>query len=138
MSDFILDCSVTMAWAFEDEADRYALSVLAAFRSAEAVVPPLWVQEVANVILVAERRKRLSPEDTDMFLETLSMLPIRVESADMSPRSARLVALGRSSGLSAYDACYLDLARRLNLPIATKDDALRNAARRINVRLFRP
>ena len=64
MSRFALDCSVTMGWCFESEADSYTRAVLSALPRGPAVVPPLWLTEVANVLLVAERRRRITSGDS--------------------------------------------------------------------------
>ncbi|HMH49135.1 MAG TPA: type II toxin-antitoxin system VapC family toxin [Candidatus Acidoferrum sp.] len=138
MSRFVLDCSVTMAWCFENESDAYARSVLASIPRGPAVVPPLWFLEVANVLLVAERRRRITRIDASRFLELLAELPVVVAEPEGILGVATLVTLGRDLGLSAYDACYLHLARRERMPLATRDRALREAARRAGVALYDP
>lgn len=134
MTDFVLDCSVTMAWCFEDETDRYSETVLAALDGASAIVPSLWPLEVANVLLVAERRGRLRPEDGRQFLGLLAGLPITVDT--MAPDTREILSLARTHRLSAYDAAYLDLAARHRLPLATRDRTLRAAARAARVAPF--
>jgi len=133
---FVLDCSVTMAWCFEDEADRYSDSVLAALSRDRAIVPSLWSLEVANVLVVSERRGGLSREDGQQFLELLAGLPITVNPS--VPEAGELLELARQHRLSAYDAAYLSLALRARLPIATRDRALRVAARATRVMPFTP
>ena len=89
-----------------------------------AVVPALWWFEVRNILIVNERRGRIEPVDSDVFLDDLARLPIRIE----SHTSERLVvALARKHRLTAYDAAYLALAVRLTAPIATLDRALADA-----------
>jgi predicted nucleic acid-binding protein len=134
MTRFVLDCSVTMAWCFEDEADRYSEAALAALAGSAAVVPGLWPLEVANVLLVAERRGRLTPEDGRQFLVLLAGLPITVDVAIPDPRE--ILTLARVHRLSAYDAAYLELAVRDRLPLATRDRTLRAAARAARVAPF--
>jgi predicted nucleic acid-binding protein len=138
MSAFVLDCSVTMAWCFESEGDAYARAVLASMPQGPAVVPPLWSLEVANVLLVAERRRRITRADATRFLELLGELPVVVAAPEGVSAMAALVSLGRELGLSAYDAAYLNLARRERMPLATRDRALRTAAVRGGVRLYDP
>ncbi len=118
-----------MAWCFGDEANPYADRVLdeLALDDCEAVVPALWTLEVVNVLLVAERKKRLSPAQGRRFLELLAGLPITVEEESLYVRLPELLALGRECGLSAYDASYLELAERRGLALATGDKALRTA-----------
>ncbi len=130
---FVLDASVTMAWCFEDEVTPYSEEVLDSLSETTAIVPTLWWLEVANVLLVGERRQRLTQAQSARFTELLTALPI--ETAQEQDAFAPLLALGREHKLSAYDASYLSLASRLGLPLATSDDKLREAARRIGVPL---
>lgn len=133
MSRFVLDCSVTMAWCFEDEADAYADAVMDRLATGSALVPSLWLLEVANVLLAAERRRRLTEADSMRFLEVLAQLPVEVVETGGLSRAAGLLGLGRAHRLSAYDAAYLDLAMREGVPLATRDAALRAAAKRNGV-----
>ena len=129
---FVLDASVTLAWCFDDTVSpvaEHALDLLEA--GAEAVVPALWRLELANVLVMAEKRKRLTQAETIRFLSLLGEFPIRVAS-DPSGIEA-IVALARTHGLTAYDAAYLDLAQRTGLPLATLDEALAAAAARAGV-----
>ena len=136
MNRFVVDCSVTMAWCFEDECDEYADSVLSSLTSAEACVPSVWSLEVANVLLVAERRDRISIADSARFVNLLADLPIVVDLDDHLRFHGPVLELGRRTGLSAYDGSYLDLAMRLGIPLATRDEALRTAAAANGVELF--
>jgi hypothetical protein len=68
MNAFVLDGSVTMVWGFEDEADEYAESILDKMPEFQAHVPSLWPLEVANVLLVGERRRRISSADAARFI----------------------------------------------------------------------
>ena len=79
MKRFVIDCSVVMAWCFVDEADEYADSVLDMLASAEAVAPSIWALEVANVLLVGERRNRLKEADSARFIELLRELHITAD-----------------------------------------------------------
>lgn len=133
MTRFVLDCSVAMAWCFESEADAYTDAVLGSLPGRTAVVPALWPLEVANVLLVAERRRRLRGADVVRFLDLLGELPIVVDGPVGIRDLAALMALGREHRLSAYDAAYLHLAMRERLPLATHDRALRAAARAVGV-----
>ena len=134
MSAFVRDRSVGMAWCFEDEADRYADGVLDGLVEETALVPPLWPLEIANVLVVAERRRRLRKFDSARFLELVGALPIEVDTG--TPDPSHLFAVAREHGLSAYDAAYLALAMREEIPLATRDRALGKAARRCGVSLF--
>lgn len=137
MTRFVLDCSVTMAWCFEDEANAYADAVQQALSEHEVVAPGLWPLEVANVLLVAERRGRLNQADSARFLSLLETLGVVVD--DETPQRAwtQTIALAREQSLSAYDAAYIELALRQGLPIATLDAGLKKAARKLGVILFK-
>ncbi|MFP4158541.1 MAG: type II toxin-antitoxin system VapC family toxin [Desulfobacterales bacterium] len=130
---FVIDNSVVMAWCFGDEANDYADSVLEQLAENTALVPALWPLEVVNVLLVAERKKRLRFADSARFLALLSALPIVVDHQGRKAIMKELLSLGRSSELSAYDAAYLDLAMRNNCPVATLDKKLLEAAKKLDV-----
>lgn len=129
----VVDTSVTMAWCFEDEATAETDSVLDRLRDEEAVVPAFWQLEVANVLLVAERRGRITEAQSTRFLDLLSQLRIRVDMPQTDTKSVQ--AIGRRHQLSAYDAAYLLLAERIAAPLATRDVKLISAARTAGVDL---
>lgn len=134
--DFVVDNSVVMAWFFSDAAGEYADAVLEKLDSSRALCPAIWPLEVGNVLLVAERRKRLSEADSVRFLALLDELPLIVEQESPERMKKEIVALAREHGLSTYDASYLDLAMRKGLPIATQDKNLRRAAQKTQVPLL--
>jgi predicted nucleic acid-binding protein len=122
-----------MAWCFEDEVDAYADSVLDVLRNGRAFVPALWPYEVANVLLGAERRRRLRRAGSASFLELLAALPVEVQGPEGISSIGMLTDLGREFHLSAYDLAYLALAMRERLPLATRDTRLRAIARAAGV-----
>jgi predicted nucleic acid-binding protein len=134
----VLDTSVTMAWFFPDETSPYADAVLDYLHSSRALVPALWPFEVANVLLIGERRQRAIPMQSDQFVQLLSTLPIDIEPRALTDLLVTLLPLARRLTLSAYDAAYLDLALRLELPLATLDTRLIAAAQTAGVALFAP
>jgi predicted nucleic acid-binding protein len=129
---FVVDNSVVMSWYFKDETNKYADTVLDKLTGATAVVPSIWPLEVVNVLIVAERQKRLSESDSIRFLTLLSQLPIVVE-YERPEMMKELLALARAYNLSSYDASYLYLAMRKGLPIATLDNKLIEAAISIDI-----
>ncbi len=135
---FILDCSVAVAWCFHDEADPYADAIAARFPSIQAVVPAIWPLEVANALLMGERRKRSTTADTAHWLAFLEALPITVDDEAATRFWNDVLNLARAQNLSAYDAAYLELALRRGLPLATLDDKLKTAAAAIGVREYKP
>lgn len=128
MNRFVLDNSVVMAWYFEDEANDYTSAILKNMAESEALVPSIWPLEVANVLLVGERKGRSTEARTSRFIALLDALPIRVDSATSQCALSGILTLGREQRLSAYDAAYLELAMREGLLLATQDKALRRAA----------
>ncbi len=133
MSDLVLDASLALQWFLEDEADRkYSLAVLASLSEKRALVPLLWFYEVGNGLLMAYRRKRITFDQIDGFLARLKALPI--EAAQQTPSEIlELPALARSHGLTNYDAAYVALAMKFNLPLATTDKNLRQTAVSVGV-----
>ncbi len=131
---FVLDCSITLTWFFEDEDNHYAMSVLDSLAETEAIVPAIWTLEVPNGLLMAERRGRLTTEKTDHAIELLKKLNIRVDAGEDGMQS--LLSLARDLKLTAYDAAYLELAKRCRVPLATSDRALIEAARLSEVQLL--
>jgi predicted nucleic acid-binding protein len=135
---FVLDGSVAVAWCFHDEADPYADAIAARFPGVEAVVPAIWRLEVANALLMGERRKRSSATDTAHWLGFLNSLPIIPDDETASRAWGDVLSLARAHGLSVYDGAYLELAVRRGLPVATLDDRLKAAAAAIGVAEYRP
>ena len=122
---FVLDASVAACWAFPDEQDPRADAALTRIRIEDAVVPSLWWFEVRNILVVNERRKRITAAGTDSYLRELARLRIRV---DREPEDVAIMRLARAHRLSVYDASYLELALREATPIATLDAELAAAA----------
>ena len=136
ITTFVVDNSVVMSWCFTDETNPYADAVLDRLSKATAIVPSVWPLEVVNVLLVAERRKRLKQADSVRFVTLLSQLPIAVEHEWPEKMMKDLLALGRTNKLSSYDASYLDLAMRKDCPLATLDKKLMEAAKEVDVAIL--
>jgi predicted nucleic acid-binding protein len=134
--DFVLDGSVALAWYFKDEANPYADAIAARFPAMRAVVPAVWPFEVANAVLMGERRKRSTEAQASRWLGYLGSLPIDVEDVTTSRAWSAVLGLARVHTLSAYDAAYLELALRRGLPLATLDDKLKAAAIAAGVALY--
>jgi predicted nucleic acid-binding protein len=135
LSGLVLDCSAAIAWYLEDEATPYADSILLRVRQEGAAVPAIWPVEVANVLLVAERRRRLTLADSLRIVGLLGRLPVDVDMQTPSRVLVSVFPLAREQRLSAYDASYLELAMRLGLPLATLDTTLQRAAKGLGVKL---
>ena len=130
---FVLDASIPACWLFQDEQDPRADAALARIKSDEAVVPALWWFEIRNILIVNERRRRITESDTSVFLRDLAGLRVRV---DREPEEPVVLRLARTHRLSVYDASYLELALRQSLPLATLDAQLTAAARAARCRLI--
>jgi predicted nucleic acid-binding protein len=135
---FVLDCSLTVAWFFEDETNAYAEAVEDSLEAAIAVAPSLWPLEVANALLVGERRKRATEAKTATFLALLQALPITIDDETATRAWHESLHLARAHQLSVYDAAYLELALRRGLPLATLDGKLKAAAAAVGVAEYTP
>jgi predicted nucleic acid-binding protein len=133
---FVLDNSVTMSWCFPDERDPYAQDVLRALPGTAAAVPTLWPLEAANILLVGERRGRISQADSATFVSLLEGLPIRIDDETSAHAMKASLSLARAQNLSVYDAAYLELAMRRGLPLASLDGKLKTAAAALGVAIY--
>jgi predicted nucleic acid-binding protein len=129
----VIDASVALAWHLEDETSEYADAVLDRVRTEGALAPSIWQLEVANGLLVAERRGRTTAAKSSRALALFEQLPINIRDVPTTLAFGTVFELARELGRSAYDACYLELATRESLPLATQDTALRAAAEKIGV-----
>jgi predicted nucleic acid-binding protein len=136
LNHFVLDSSVTLAWFFEDEDSPYALSVRDRLPESSAEVAVIWPLEIANVLLIAERKGRISVAKSTKFLRELRELPINIDLGAAARNPQPITTLARTHSLTSYDAAYLELALRLGLPLATLDEPLRAAARNTGVPLY--
>jgi predicted nucleic acid-binding protein len=125
---FVLDCSMTMAWVFSDEANEFTEALCETLLKENAVAPVLWPIEVGNVLLVAMRRGRIAREDWVRIRDDLSALPIDIDPDSYERVLDTVLPIADEYGLSVYDAMYLELALRRGLPLATLDRKLVEAA----------
>lgn len=137
MADFVIDNSVVMAWCFGNEESGYADGVLESLESMQAIAPSIWPLETGNVLVVAERRKRLNKAAGIRFLALINDLPINVVQESPERMTKEILALARERHISTYDASYLDLAMRKGVPIATQDSGLKKAAKACEVPIFK-
>lgn len=125
---FVLDCSVTMAWCFEDERTAATDALLERVIADGAHAPALWPVEVSNVLLSAVKRKRIPADAVSVVAQRIAALPITVDPASADIVWSNTLQLAQRYALTSYDACYLELAQRKALPLATLDAGLRKAA----------
>jgi predicted nucleic acid-binding protein len=136
---FVLDASVALAWFIDRPMAPYAARVKQRLLDGDrAVVPALWRLEIANGLVVSERRRILMPSDTAEILQSFDLVLAQcIENSEGSIPMRRVIATAREFRLTAYDAEYLDLARDQQLSIATLDRGLEEAAVRAGVRVLR-
>src|SRR5579863_2506979 len=136
---FVVDASIALAWLLDrSDPDEIAIANQA-LRYVElhgAEIPALWFFEVANGLLIAERRQQVTQQDTAAFLADLAQIPIEVDPSSRSVDLADLISMGRIHNLTAYDATYLELALRRSATLATFDRKLAAAARAAGVAVY--
>jgi len=125
----VLDASAALAWLFGEDVAPEVEALFEALPRRRIIVPSLWHLEVANVLVIAERKGRISAGELARFKHDLSRLPIVTEALDTDMVLQDILPLAREENLTVYDATYLHLAARLRIPLATLDTALREAAR---------
>ena len=136
MKPYVLDCSVTIAWLFEDEVTEQTDKLLYGLHGETVYVPNLWHLEVSNVIIQAAKRKRITYFQVETNLRLLEKLPIQsdVETNFRAFNEIKKIAIDHN--LTSYDAAYLELSVRRKLPLATLDKQLAKSAKSIGVELL--
>ena len=133
---FVLDNSVAMAWCFHDEQAPPVMELLDRVTETGAIAPTLWPLEALNGLYVAERRRRITHDQREQMAGFLRDLPVRLDGGAADRAWTALAALADRFTLSLYDAAYLELAQRRNLPLATRDAALGRAAHAVSVEVL--
>ncbi len=129
MTQFVLDASIVLTWCFPDEEAQKAEKISERIALGDKpTVPVFWRHEVLNALLVGERRKRMTNELIQTFIEDLERLPTEIDSPSAETVFHSTQDLCRKHGLTAYDAAYLELAMRHRIALATADGALERAA----------
>lgn len=129
----VVDASAAISWALDDERDEVARAMAAEVLKHGGYIPPLFVSEIHNVLLLAIRRERASLDEVKDVLGALSRLPLRVDRSALDLGSTRVVELAVTSGLSVYDATYIVLAQALNAQLMTRDKRVRSVASALNL-----
>lgn len=132
----VLDSSVTLAWLYSDETTEAVRQVFDQLSESGAWVPGLWRLEVGNILEVGVRRGRHNAGFRDSTLTDLALLPIQTDSETDRHAWGATAHLAARHRLTLYDAAYLELALRRELPLATLDRVLRNAAKAENAQLL--
>ena len=133
---FVIDCSLAMAWCFRNEATAATNELLERMTHESAAVPAWWYLEVTNVLALAERKGRIKPTESAAFITLLERFDLDVDDQAPSRSFSHLLPLCRAHALTSYDAAYLDLAMRWDLPLASLDRSLRHAAGAVGIRVL--
>ncbi len=135
MTGIVIDASVTLSWCFPDEQTTMSLDVLDRLKGGqEALVPSFWPVEVLNVLLLGERKGRIALEQTTAFFDLLRSLNPKIDHASLEQVAGPVQIICRDYRLTPYDALYVELAQRSGYPLATLDQAQRDAAAALGVR----
>jgi predicted nucleic acid-binding protein len=119
---FVLDNSVLFGWFLANQADSTTEAIASRLVESQAWAPPLLQLEWINVLRSCCRRGRITLPEAREIIDRVAALPIRIDTTVPSPPA--LLALSLRHNLSSYDAADLDLALRLQMPIATRDHDL--------------
>ena len=133
---FVLDCSVTLSWLLPDERGTATDALVDKLERTTAVAPAIWPYEVANALLVAQRRARIGDDDLLRVRRALAALPIEVEAVARDHVLSVVSELGRHLEITSYDAAYVELAARRRLPLATLDARLRKACATLKIEVI--
>jgi predicted nucleic acid-binding protein len=134
---FVVDASVGFAWVYPSQASAETDALLEGVEAGATVVAPaLWFLEVANGLLAAQRRKLLTGSERKSALEMLSALRVTIDDESGHAAFHKTSTLAEKYGLSVYDAAYLEVALRRQLPLGSRDGALRSAAKRSGVKVL--
>ncbi len=130
---FVVDSTVFAAWCFSDERTPFAEATLNALVTQNAVVPSLWWFETRNLLMTHELRGRIRADDTNFFIRYFEKLPIQT---DKEPQTDAITKIARKGSLTYNEACYLELAQRRGVPIATFNKKMAHVAYMEGIRLF--
>ena len=132
----VLDSSATLAWIYSDETTDPIRRLFDAVADDGAVVPALWRLEIANSLTVAVRRGRIDANFRCAVLSDLALLDITIDDHTDVHAWGETLSVADRFQLTVYDAAYLELAQRRNLPLATLDRELRVAAKSLGLHLM--
>lgn len=132
----VLDSSVALTWCFEDEHTPATLALLDQIAETGAMAPALWPLEILNGLAMAERRGRLDTAHRRQLAGFLRDLPVDLDPETASQAWTATALLAERYRLTLYDAAYLELAQRLDLPLATLDQELRAAGSALDIVLL--
>jgi predicted nucleic acid-binding protein len=135
-ASFVVDSSVALAWCFADEATPATRRLYERMKDESAAVPGLWFIEITNVLAISERKGRITSVKVNEFISLIDRFKLEIDTEAPERAFTHILPLCRAHQLTSYDAVYLDLAVRRQLPLATLDEPLRKAAKKLGVKLL--
>ncbi len=134
--DFVVDASIGVAWVHPAQATVESQRLLdAVYEGARVIAPALWPLETANALMVLTRRRKLREAERRVAVSALAGLSVEIDHEAAGLAFRELAGLASKHRLSVYDATYLELAARSELPLACGDGPLRHAAKRCRIKL---
>ena len=133
---FVLDASIALSWCFKDESTTLTEQALKQLEIEQAFVPEIWSLEISNILILAERKKRIKYADIVQFLELINKLNIEIDNETSTKAFNEILSLAYSEKITTYDASYLELAMRKGVPLASKDLQLYKTAERLGIKLL--
>ncbi len=133
---FVLDASIALSWCFSDEGTPKTINLLEKLETGSAMVPSIWFLEISNILVMAEKRKRISYGKIMEFFSLIEVLDIQVDSYSVDMSYKAIFSIAHKENLTSYDAAYVELAVRNGLPLAGKDIALLKAAKKQGVKII--
>lgn len=133
---FVVDSSVALAWCFHEEATPATIALFHRMADDIALVPSWWFLELSNVLVLGEKKRRITPAEITEFIEIVDRFNLEIDNEGPGRAFTHLLPSCRTYNLTSYDALYLDLAIRRQLPLATLDKDLRTAAKKLGVKLL--
>lgn len=132
----VLDNSLVVAWLFDDQRSAVVNAIEERVATEAVVVPYHWQLELTNVLRRAVRQKRIDDGRAQQFIDTLASYAIDVDTGLILSSAADFFAFSSKLGINAYDAAYVELAFRYQLPLATLDQGMQAAARELKIPLL--
>lgn len=133
---YVLDASIALSWCFQDEATATTDMLLEKAREEVIYAPVIWPLEITNVLLGAEKKNRITYAEMTLLIDLLQKLQIEIDEGAVFRSFTDILSLAHAEGLTSYDAAYLELALRKNLPLATKDKQLLRVAKSLGVATY--
>lgn len=127
MKPIVVDASIAAALLIPDEWTARVPEVAQELIDSPLHAPLHWPIELASVMVTAERRKRVTAGERRLYLVKAAEFEMLLDIPLIDP-STVISDLAIATGLSAYDAAYLELTERLGARLATNDASLAKIA----------